>query len=192
MIELMSAPWPWYVAGPLFGLFVPLLLLAGGKAFGISGSYRPICAVALPTRAAFFQYDWRSQDGWNLIFALGIVLGGAFAGTVLAPADPVIAIAESTRTDIAALGITDFSGYVPRELVAWYNLLTVPGFLMLVGGGVLVGFGARYAGGCTSGHAVTGLADLQPASLVAVLGFFVGGMVSVHLLHPVLVPWLLS
>jgi uncharacterized membrane protein YedE/YeeE len=119
------------------------------------------------------------------------VLGGAFAATVLTPSDPFIDIADATRRELSALGITDFSGYVPQELVSWRQLVTVPGFIVLIGGGVLVGFGARYAGGCTSGHAVTGLADLQPGSLVAVLGFFAGGMFSVHVLLPVLIPAML-
>lgn len=186
MLELLSVPWPWYLTGPLFGLLVPALLFVGGKAFGVSGSYRPLCAVTLPRRPDFFRYDWRSIDGWNLLFALGIVVGGWVAGTVLAPTDPVSAISAAARADIAALGITDFAGYVPRELIGWEALLGVPGIVMIVVSGFLVGFGARWAGGCTSGHGITGLATFQVSSAVAFIGFFIGGLFSVHVLLPLI------
>ncbi len=187
MIEFLSQPWPWYVAGPLIGLMVPLLLLAGGKLFGISSSLRHLCAASLPGHVDFFRYDWKKTGLWNLTFALGIVLGGILAATLLAAPDPEIALSAATRADLGALGITDFTGLVPRELISWEALLTGPGLLMIVGGGFLVGFGSRYAGGCTSGHAITGLADLQPASLVTVVGFFIGGLFITH----VVLPWIL-
>lgn len=185
MRTVLAEPWPWYVAGPLFGLLVPLLMLAGGKALGISGSYRPLCAMALPrNRPSFFRYDWREVDGWNLVFVFGVVVGGVLAATVLRSPDPVIDVSAATHDDLRALGLTDFRGFVPSEIISWSNLATPRGFGMMVGGGFLVGFGARYAGGCTSGHAITGLADLQPASLMAVLGFFLGGVLSVHIIFP--------
>ncbi|MEM6784426.1 MAG: YeeE/YedE thiosulfate transporter family protein [Bacteroidota bacterium] len=185
MLDALSQPWPWYVAGPLIGLMVPLLLLVGGRVFGVSANLRHLCAAALPTRLPFLRYDWRATGLWNLTFALGIVLGGVLAATVLAgPA--TIDLAAATVADLRALGLTDFSGLVPSELVSWQALGTVPGLLMVVGGGFLVGFGARYAGGCTSGHAISGLADLQVPSLVAVLGFFAGGLLLTYVLLPIL------
>lgn len=185
MLDLISRPWPWYVAGPLIGLMVPILLLVGNRMFGFSSNFRHACAAILPGRAEYLRYDWRGAGGWNLVFALGTLLGGALAATLLANPEP-IAISASTRADLAALGVSDFSGYVPSEVFSWAALGTVRGLVMLVLGGFLVGFGTAYAGGCTSGHGIAGLADFQLPSLIAVVGFFVGGLVGTHLLLPLL------
>ena len=182
--EVMQ-PWPWYVAGTLIGLFVPALLLVGNRMFGISGNLRQVCAAALPTRAAFFQYDWRRVGGWNMAFALGILLGGVLVGLTM-PDGAQVALSPAARESIGALGVRDFGGLVPRELFSWSSLLTMRGVVMLVGGGVLVGFGTAYAGGCTSGHAIAGLADFQLPSLVAVIGFFAGGLFGTWVLLPLL------
>ena len=184
MLDLLSEPWPWYVGGPLIGLMVPLLLWAGGE-FGVSENLRHICAAVLPTRNDFFRYDWKATGLWNLTFALGIVLGGAVAGTVLASPDPLV-IADATTADLAVMGVTTFEGLAPAQVFSWEGLATVPGFVMIVIGGFLVGFGARYAGGCTSGHAISGLANLQLPSLLAVLGFFAGGLLATWVILPLL------
>ncbi|MEX2583889.1 MAG: YeeE/YedE thiosulfate transporter family protein [Gemmatimonadota bacterium] len=185
MIEFLSRPWPWYVAGPLIGLMVPLLLLVGNRLFGISSNFRHACAACLPARADFFRYDWRGAGGWNLAFALGVLIGGFLAATFLASPDPV-AISSATRADLTQLGITDFSGLVPSEIFSWGAIPTARGLVMLGVGGFLVGFGTAYAGGCTSGHGVAGLAAFQLPSLVAVIGFFAGGLISIHLLFPLI------
>jgi uncharacterized protein len=179
MIDALAATWPWYVAGPLIGLIVPLLLLVGGKVFGISANLRHMCAAAPAPRRlkpSFLRYDWKRTGGWNLVFILGVGLGGFLSVALLGMPDAGGSISEATRADLMALGIEDFSGLVPADLFSWQWLLSPRGLLVLVGGGFLVGFGARYAGGCTSGHAISGLADLQVPSLVAVLGFFAGGL----------------
>ncbi len=185
MIESVLQPWPWYVAGPLIGLIVPLLLLLEGRQFGLSENLRHMCAATSPGRIEFFSYDWRSGL-WNLTMVAGVVIGGFIAATWLTNPNPVVAISEATRADLIALGLHDFSGLVPREVFSWSGLLTVPGFVLIVGGGFLVGFGARYAGGCTSGHAISGLADLQLPSLIAVTAFFVGGLAVTHFVLPVI------
>lgn len=187
MLDFLSQPWPWYVAGPLIGLIVPLLLLYGGKQFGISANLRHLCAATVPGNCDFFHYDWKKAGLWNLTFVVGILAGGLLATTLLASPDPTIAISEATRADLRALGISDFSGLVPSELISWQGLLSLPGFVLIVVGGFLVGFGSRYAGGCTSGHAISGLADLQLPSLVAVLGFFVGGLFVTYIILPILI-----
>jgi uncharacterized membrane protein YedE/YeeE len=128
MLELLSRPWPWYVAGPLLGLFAPLLLLLGNKLFGISSNLRHACAAVLPGDIAYFRYDWRREGGWNLVFALGILVGGFLARWVFANPEPV-AIAAKTRGDLAALGIRDFGGLVPDDLFSWSALLSVRGLL---------------------------------------------------------------
>jgi hypothetical protein len=185
MIETLSQPWPWWVAGPLIGLIVPLLLLAGSKQFGLSTSFRQICAATAPGQIEYFRYDWK-RGMWRLALILGIIGGAAIGATLLASPDPVIGISPATNADLKALGISDFNGMVPSEFISWGGLLTLPGFVMVVVGGFLVGFGARYADGCTSGHAISGLSTFQFSSLIAVLGFFGGGLVATHLLLPLI------
>jgi len=185
MIDVLSQPWPWYVAGPLIGLTVMLLLLIGNKAFGVSSSLRHVCAAAAPGRSTYLDYDWRRKGLWNLVFVAGIFLGGLIAATALSGDQPV-AISAATQADLTALGVSTDTGLVPTEIYSLAALATPAGFVILVLGGFLVGFGARYAGGCTSGHAITGLANLQLPSLIAVLGFFAGGLIATHILLPLI------
>ncbi len=186
MLEWMSQPWPWWVAGPLIGLTVPALLLVGGKRFGISSSFRHICSATTRSKADYFRYDWRGRGGWNLAFVVGLILGGVLAATVLASPDPMVQISQATVNDLAELGIERTPGLVPAELFSWSGLGTFAGWVVVALGGFLVGFGARYADGCTSGHAITGLATFQLPSLIAVLGFFAGGLFVTHIVYPLL------
>jgi len=182
MASFVAAPWPWYVAGPAIGLFVPTLLVVGNRLFGVSSSLRHFCSAILPGRIEYFCYDWRQAGLWNLMFVAGILAGGCLAshwGAV-----QTVAISEQTKLALAGLGLHDFSGLAPRELFSWSALLTLRGFVSVVVGGFLVGFGTAYAGGCTSGHAISGLADLQLPSLIAVVGFFAGGLIATHFLLP--------
>ncbi len=175
----LSAPWPWYVVGPLIGLIVPALLLVGGKVFGLSANLRHLCAATpVPARVKpeFLRYDWRRTGLWNLVLIVGIALGAWLTVAVVGEPDSGQSIADVTRQDLAAAGITDFTGLAPDDLFSWAAAGSAPGLLLLAVGGFLVGFGTRYAGGCTSGHAISGLSNLQVPSLVAVLGFFAGGL----------------
>jgi len=183
MIDFISQPWPWYVAGPLIGIVVPALLLIGGKQFGISENLRHMCAWA-PGKVEFFQYDWKNGV-WNLTLILGVVIGGFIASTFLGSSDP-IGISDATRSDLALLGITNFDGLMPTQFFSWEGLTSGPGIFLIIIGGFLVGFGSRYAGGCTSGHAISGLADLQLPSLIAVIGFFAGGLIVTFLILPLI------
>ena len=183
--SLLVEPWPWFVAGPLIGLFVPALLLAGNRMFGLASNLRHLCAAAFPGPVAFFAYDWRREGGWNLAFVSGIVIGGAIGAHLLSNGANVH-ISSATQASLAALGIRDFTGLAPREIFHWAALATWRGLVMMVGGGFLIGFGTAYAGGCTSGHAISGLADLQLPSLIAVAGFFAGGLIATWLLLPLL------
>jgi uncharacterized protein len=181
-MAFLQHPWPWYVAGPLIGLFVPALLLLDNKSLGISSNLRHLCAALAPRKVPFFHYQWKEAGLWNLVFLVGVVLGGFIGGHLLAA--PAVAIATATHADLAALGIHDFSGLAPRELFSWSAALTPRGLVLLVAGGFCVGFGTAYAGGCTSGHGIAGLANLERASLVAVLGFFAGGLFATFVLLP--------
>lgn len=185
MMELLSRPWPWYAAGPLVGLMPALLLILGNKLFGVSSNLRHACAVVLPGSISYFRYDWRRTGMWNLVFVLGILIGGFIAGVLLRNPEPV-AISEATVRDLSALGIRDFSGLVPGDLFSWASLLTLRGFVAVVLGGFLVGFGTAYAGGCTSGHGLSGIADLQLPSLIALVGFFAGGLLATFFILPLI------
>jgi uncharacterized protein len=185
MLELIQKPWPWYIAGPMIGLMVPALYFIANKPFGLSSSLRHICAACFPGNISFFRYNWK-KEMWSICFVLGIVLGGAISQGFLTDGLPV-AISDNTRHDLMNLGVTNFSTLLPTDLFSWSSLFTLPGFIFLVIGGFLVGFGSRYAGGCTSGHAITGLSNFQVASLVAVIGFFIGGLTVTYLILPYLI-----
>ena len=184
IIEFIKQPWPWYVAGPLIGLTVPALLIIGNKSFGISSSLRHICAACLPANIPFFKYEWKKEI-WNLFFVLGIFFGAVVAVTLLADPEPVKVNAK-LAADLATYGITDYSTLMPKQLFNWQSLLTVKGLIMMVLGGFLVGFGTRYAGGCTSGHSIMGLSTLQWPSLVATGCFMAGGFIMSNLILPLI------
>jgi uncharacterized membrane protein YedE/YeeE len=183
MTDFLTSPWPWYVAGPLIGLTVPLVYLYAGRKWGVSSTFRDVCAATVPANLEYFRYSWRNRGAWRLTMALGLIVGG-FIAAATGPGE--VAISAATRADLAALGLTDFSGVMPAELFSWGALTSLPGFVLIVGGGFLVGFGTRYANGCTSGHAISGLSALRVTSLVAVLGFFAGGLISTHILLPLI------
>ncbi len=150
MLEAIQNPWPWYISGPLIGITVPMLLLLSGKSLGISSSFQYLCSAASSRGRHGKPANPISQkDRWKVIFALGMILGGFIAAHLLS-AEPLKLFPESYHS--------------------------VSGAAKLLAGGFLVGFGSRYAEGCTSGHAIFGLSSLQLASLVAVFGFFAGGL----------------
>lgn len=184
MLEFLRQPWPWYVAGPLIGLTVPLLLLMGNKSFGISSSLRHICASCFPGNIEFFKYDWK-KEAWNLFFVAGIFVGGLLAAQFLQNPNE-LQLSTATKAYLAEKGITDYRNLVPAQLFNFENLLTLKGFLMMVLGGFLVGFGTRYAGGCTSGHSIMGIANLQWPSLVATICFMLGGFFMANVLLPII------
>jgi uncharacterized protein len=180
--DWLTQPWPWYVAGPLIGLTVPLLLILGNRHFGISSSLRHICAACVPAKIPFFSYDWKKEI-WNLFFVIGILAGGIFTASFLSTSAPV-QVNEALAAELSTYGITNFQNLIPADVFSWPQLLTARGIVMMVGGGFLVGFGTRYAGGCTSGHAIMGLSTLQWPSLVATICFMIGGFVMANLILP--------
>ncbi len=166
-------------------------LLYTGKEFGVSSNLRTMCSIAgAGNYSSFFKIDWKAQ-GWNLLFVGGAIIGGAIATTFLASPEPV-QIAANTQSALADWGIStptsidEGLGFVPKEIFALNQLGKPINLLMLIGGGFLVGFGTRWAGGCTSGHAISGLANLQIPSLIAVVGFFIGGLLMTWLILPLL------
>ncbi len=180
----MKQAWPWYFAGILVGLIVPLLLLLGNKSFGVSSSLRHICASCFPSGIKFFKYDWKKEI-WNLFFVAGIIIGGFIAVQFMGNPDPV-AISNSTAEYLKAEGINVQTGLIPVQIFSWESLITIRGLIFIIAGGFMVGFGARYAGGCTSGHAINGLSNLQLPSLIATCCFMAGGIIMTWLIIPFL------
>ncbi|RAU82842.1 YeeE/YedE family protein [Pontibacter arcticus] len=184
MLEFLSQPWPWYTSGFVIAL-VMFVLLFFGKSFGFSSNLRIICAACgAGKKVKFFDFDWRAQT-WNLLFLTGSVIGGYVASEYLSSGEAV-QISQATIEDLSALGIAVPQGLQPAELFSLEAVFTLKGFLMLLLGGFAIGFGTRYAGGCTSGHAISGLSNLQLPSLIAVIGFFIGGLFTTWVILPLI------
>jgi len=184
MLEWLRHPWPWYIAGPLIGFMVPVLLLTGNKSFGISSSLRHICAACLPANIPFFRYNWKNET-WNLLFVAGIVMGAFITAQFFNNPEP-INLNPHLVTDLKQYGVTDYHSLVPAELFNWNSLFTPRGMVLMIAGGFLVGFGTRYAGGCTSGHAIMGLSTLQFPSLLSTISFMAGGFLVANLVLPLI------
>lgn len=178
-------PWPWYVSGPLIALVMALLLVFG-KTFGMSSNLKTLCTMAGAAKLSdFFNYDWKTQR-WNLTVVLGAIVGGCIA---------VQFLSNTTHTDLNQVTVTELKAMgfsqpgttlVPDEIYTLNTTAPLKQIVLLSLGGLLVGFGTRYAGGCTSGHAITGLSSLQKPSLIAVIGFFIGGIITTHLILPLI------
>lgn len=188
--QIIAEPWPWYVAGPLLAL-VMFILLWFGHEFGISENFRLMCAAdGADQMNEFFKIDWKN-GGWNLMVALGAVFGGYLASHYfIGPQGDIAHISAATVQQLNDLGVPVNEGSVPLvpSFISWESLFTWQGWLIIAGGGFLVGFGARYAGGCTSGHAISGLSALQLPSLIAVIGFFMGGLFMTYVVIPLVFP----
>lgn len=184
IFDFLRRPWPWYVAGPIIGLCVPLLLLTGNKILGISSSLRQFCAMCIPANVPFLKYNWKAQS-WNIFFVAGLLIGGFIGGVLFHPITPM-PLSAATLGNLEALGISPQSGVLPVEVYSWAHLLTWKHLIIVLGGGFLVGFGTRYSGGCTSGHGIAGLSMMQWPSLVATILFFAGGIITANFILPLL------
>lgn len=182
--EFISQPWPWYVAGPLIGLVLVLLQWIDNKPLAASSSYRHMCAVIFPAKIPFLKYNWKAET-WNLVFVAGIFTGGSLATTILNhPSN--IAISNETVQQLHSIGLKDTDGFAPLQLFSFAALQTIPGVIVMVFGGFLIGFGSRYAGGCVSGHSMTGISDLQWTSMLATASIFAGGIFTTYILLPLI------
>ena len=182
MIDLIKQPWPWYFSGSMI-ILIMLILLFFGKSFGFSSNLRTICSIAGAGRKVkFFDFNWKAQL-WNLMFLLGAILGGFIATNYLSSPQP-LQLSPATINDLKTLGIDFDGGLNPKALFSWEAMGNIHTVGLLLIGGLLVGFGSRYAGGCTSGHAISGLSNLQLPSLFAVIGFFIGGLIMTFLIMP--------
>lgn len=184
MRDFITQTWSWWFSGTLIA-GIMFFLIYFGQSFGFSSNLRTICAAAgLGKQTKFFNFNWKAQT-WNLVFLVGAILGGFIAKQFLS-ADVPVEISQATINDLSKLGIGAPTSLQPAELFSLEAILSIKGFLVLAFGGLMVGFGSRYAGGCTSGHAISGLSDLQVPSLIAVIGFFIGGLAMTFLILPLI------
>jgi len=183
MIDFLLQPWTWYVAGPLIA-FCMFLMFYFGKKFGVSSNLETVCAMGgAGNLVDYFKFDWKKQV-WNIVFVLGLIIGGYITDQWLTP-DQSVAINPQTVADLQALGFeSPGASYLPPEIFAVEQLFSFKGLLILILAGFLVGFGSRYAGGCTSGHGIVGLSSLSLESLIAVMGFFIGGLIMTWFILP--------
>lgn len=185
-MDWLYGPWPWYVGGLIIATTLILLLLMG-KSFGFSSNLRTMCTMMGAGKTCdFFCFNWRAQT-WNLLFLAGTIVGGFIAFHYLSTDTAAIPLGENTIEKLHALGINSAGqSYLPTELFSNETFSSLKSIGLLLLAGFFVGFGSRYAGGCTSGHAISGLSNLQLPSLIAVIGFFIGGLIMVHLIFPLL------
>ncbi|MCF6167727.1 YeeE/YedE thiosulfate transporter family protein [Lutibacter sp.] len=184
-MEFITQPWPWYIAGPVISI-VMFLLFYFGKRFGVSSNLETLCSIGGAGKFIdYFKIDWK-QNSWNLIFIAGSITGGFIASQWLSTSD-VVALNPQTVKDLAAIGIANAgSSYLPDEIFSIDTMLTIKGFFTLIIAGIMVGFGSRWAGGCTSGHAIVGLSNLELPSLISVIGFFIGGLTMTWFILPLI------
>lgn len=187
LIDFISQPWHWAVSGALIALTL-FTLTWMGRSFGVSMTFRNACTLAgAGKKTPFFNIDMK-DEWWRMAFVFGGLAGGFLAVTFLRSPEPA-AISASTINHLADWGLNypeadaKLLGFVPTEL---YNFGNIKGLILAIVGGFLVGFGARYGDGCTSGHAISGLSHLQLPSLLTVIGFFIGGLLMTHVLMPLL------
>lgn len=184
MAAFITQPWSWWFSGLMIS-GIMFFLIFFGQTFGFSSNLRTICAaIGLGKKVSLFNFKWKDQI-WNLVFLIGAIIGGFIAKQYLSNGMPV-QISAATIADLSKLGIAAPSSLQPNEIFGLSAMLSIKGFLILAIGGMLVGFGSRYAGGCTSGHAISGLSNLQLPSLIAVAGFFIGGLIMTFILFPLI------
>ncbi|GAB7258113.1 YeeE/YedE family protein [Polaribacter sp. OB-PA-B3] len=184
-MDIILQPWAWYVGGPLIAISL-LLYFYFGQNFGASTNFETLCTMAGADRFSdYFKKDWKDRD-FALLFVVGLIIGGFISAYFLTP-NQTIDLNPKTVTELSDLGFSNIGNqYFPDEIFGDDVVFSFKGFLILLISGVFVGFGTRYAGGCTSGHAITGLSSLQLPSLLAVIGFFIGGIIATWFIIPLL------
>lgn len=184
-MEYILNPWAWYVSGPLIA-FIMAILLYFGKTFGMSSNLKTMCyLIGAKKFSSFFTIKLKDHI-WNLTIVIGAIIGG-FIATQYLSNETFTNLNPKTVTELKAMGFENSGAtLVPSEIYSIEAISSPKGLLLLIIGGLLVGFGTRYANGCTSGHAITGLSSLQKPSLIAVIGFFIGGLVMTNFILPYL------
>jgi uncharacterized membrane protein YedE/YeeE len=157
---------PWYIAGPLIGLIVPALLILREKQFGMSSSFSYIIALILPKNEYFKSA--RTSSNWQFHFGLGVLASAILSHYFISPEDIIV-------QDLGVHG-----AYLTKSVYETDNLLA---FLV---SGILVGFGARYANGCTAGNCIMGVSQFSVSSIIATVAFFVAGVITAQFINPLI------
>lgn len=153
--------WAGWIGGIGVGAYAVLQYWLTGRQLGCSAAYGSACGIV--SKAAFFQSEeMKPKDNWRIWFLLGLPLGGVVA---------VLTSPDANYEFTFSMGAL-YDQVLPDSLWAKGPVLII--------GGIFMGLGARMAGGCTSGHAINGCALLNPPSLLAAGGFFLGGLVTVQ------------
>jgi uncharacterized membrane protein YedE/YeeE len=156
----MENYWPWWIAGPALGGTAVFMTAVTGKVLGISSAYAE-AAAPLVRRLG----GRAGPPGWKLAFAAGLPLGGLAAALARGGVEPTVGVAA---------------------LEGWLGLGRAGQLGLLFAGGTLVGLGARIAGGCTSGHSIVGVAQGARSSILATIGFMIGGFATAWTLQALL------
>ena len=184
-MDFILEPWAWYVGGPLIAISL-LLYFYFGRNFGASTNFETLCTMAgAGVFSDYFKKDWKARD-FALLFVIGLIIGGYISSGSLIP-NQYIDLNPVTVNELTDVGFSNVGAqYFPDEIFGDDMIFSLKGFFILLVSGVLIGFGTRYAGGCTSGHAITGLSSLQFPSLLAVIGFFIGGIIATWFIIPLI------
>lgn len=158
------APWHWAIAGALIGLLTLTLLFVANRRLGISTGFENVCALVV--KAPYFQREsLLRSNNWRLPLLAGLVVGGFLSAVIGGGWEPTW-----------ALGKFDAEiGWNAGGKVIW-----------MFGGGLLIGFGTRLAGGCTSGHGIFGMSNLELPSIVSTVSFMAAGIVTTNLIYRVI------
>ena len=153
--------WSPYLAGAAIGVLSWLTFYFSDEAIGASSFYAHLAGflgkLVTPRRTksrAYFK-DNPPRVGWEFVFVVAVIAGGAIAA---------LTGGEFTNEWLSPMWVARFGDSIAlRAMIAF-------------GGGVLMAFGARLAGGCTSGHGISGTLQLNLASWISVICFFIGGV----------------
>lgn len=177
-------PLPWYIAGPLLGMVIPILYYIINKPLGVSTSFIQFCSMAVDRKQKWIKMDLK-QEKWRIFFILGLVIAGLIHHLTVDKYQ--IAISQGTIDRLAAMNLQQNEGFQPNELWSFHSLTSPFHWILVMISGLLIGFGTRYAGGCTSGHTIMGISNLAPSSLLATLAFFAGGLIASWFIIPFLI-----
>ena len=164
-------PLHWSISGILIGLCVPLLLLIDNKTFGISSSLSDV-----------WDRNKRRKGRWKFKFLLGVLIGAALTNLWSDPSASLL-VSSKVINRLKDWNIDFSQGYYPIGLFNFDNWSAV---LLSLSGGFLVGYGARLANGCTSGHCISGISNLQLSSMIVTLSFFIGAIITSYLIYPMM------
>lgn len=159
------SPWHWAAGGAVISAVTLTLLFVGNRRLGVSTGFENVCSLVV--QAPYFQRDsLRGTNSWRLPLLGGLVIGGFLSAVLGGGWEP-----------FWDLGMFDAE-------IGWGNGGKL---IWMFGGGLLIGFGTRLAGGCTSGHGIFGMSNLELPSIISTVSFMAAGAVTTNLIYRVIV-----